>query len=95
MRNIPELRIEATGAGDAFATAYLAALAHGLPHKVALRWGPMNAGSVVQQVGPQAGLLTKKEMEAQLKKLKDFQVVEIKNGKIKEQIVHMVSKKQD
>ena len=66
----PGPRIEATGAGDAFTTAYIAALAHGLSHKDALRWGPMNAGSVVQQVGPQAGLLTKKEMQEQLKKAK-------------------------
>lgn len=77
----PGPRIEATGAGDAFTTAYIAALAHGLSHKDALRWGPMNAGSVVQQVGPQAGLLTKKEMQEQLKKLKQFQVVEIGDEK--------------
>lgn len=91
----PGPRIEATGAGDAFTTAYIAALSHGRPHKEALRWGPMNAGWVVQQVGPQAGLLTKREMEEQLRKLKDFLVVDIKNEKIKQEVMVMVSKKQD
>jgi ribokinase len=87
--------IEATGAGDAFTTAYIAALAHGLPHREALRWGPINAGSVVQEVGPQAGLLKKHEMEAELKRLKDFKVIEIADEKIKKEIMEMVSKKKD
>jgi ribokinase len=91
----PGPRIEATGAGDAFTTAYITALAHGLPHKEALRWGPMNAGSVVQQVGPQAGLLMKHEMEEQLSKLKKFQVIEITDDKIKKEVVGMVDKKKD
>ena len=91
----PGPRIEATGAGDAFTTAYIAALAHGFPHKEALRWAPMNAGSVVQQIGPQAGLLTKKEMEAQLKKLKKFQVVEIADEKDKVELMKIVNKKKD
>lgn len=84
--------IEATGAGDAFTTAYIAALAHNLPHKEALRWGPMNAGSVVQQVGPQAGLLYKKEMEAQLKKMKKFTVTEINDEKSKAHVMKLVNK---
>jgi ribokinase len=87
--------IEATGAGDAFTTAYIAALAHGLPHKEALRWGPINAGSVVKQVGPQAGLLTKREMEAELKRLKDFRVIEMNDGKVKEEIMGAVKRKQN
>jgi len=87
--------IEATGAGDAFTTAYIAALAHGLPHSEALRWGPINAGSVVRQVGPQAGLLTKRQMESQLDRLKDFKVIEISDGQIKKEVIKMVSKKKD
>ena len=91
----PGPRIEATGAGDAFTTAYIAALAHGLPHREALRWGPMNAGSVVQQVGPQAGLLTKREIEKQLTELKIFQVIDIKDDKIKKKVMEVVIKKRD
>src|SRR4029077_11944024 len=91
----PGPRVEATGAGDAFTTAYIAALSHGLPHSEALRWGPMNAGSVVQQVGPQAGLLTKREMEIELKKLKGFKVTAISDEKAKVKVKMMVGKKKD
>jgi ribokinase len=91
----PGPRIEATGAGDAFTTAYIAGLAHGLPHKEALRWGPMNAGSVVQQVGPQAGLLTKTQMHEQLNKMKSFKVIDIQDEKIKKELMEIVSKKED
>lgn len=73
----PGPRIEATGAGDSFTTAYIAALNHGLSHKEALRWGPVNAGSVVASIGPQQGLLTRLELEKKLKKLKSFKVKEL------------------
>jgi sugar/nucleoside kinase (ribokinase family) len=91
----PGPRIEATGAGDSFTTAYIAALFHGLPHSEALRWGPMNAGSVVLQVGPQAGLLTKREIEEKLKKMTDFQVTKISNDKIKKEVAEIVKHKKD
>lgn len=95
---IPEFpgpRIEATGAGDAFTTAYIAALNHGLPHKEALRWGPVNAGSVVMQVGPIAGLLTKGQLEKHLNKMKSFKVIEIKDAHSKKMVEQLVSKKKD
>ena len=91
----PGPRIEATGAGDSFTTAYIAALFYGHPHSEALRWGPMNAGSVVLQVGPQAGLLTKRELEDQLKKMRDFQVIKISNEKIKKEVEDIVKHKHD
>lgn len=91
----PGPRIEATGAGDAFTTAYIAALFYGLPHKEALRWGPVNAGSVVQQIGPQAGLLKKADLEKQLKKMKNFKVIEITDEKTKRHVAEIVSKKKD
>lgn len=91
----PGPRLEATGAGDAFTTAYIAALSYGLPHKEALRWGPMNAGSVVQQVGPQAGLLTKKELEARLKKMKTFKPIQITDEKSKKKLLESIKSKQD
>lgn len=63
----PEIpRKEATGAGDAFATGFTAALMSGADVPTALRWGTLNAESVIQQIGPQAGLLTREAMEAQL-----------------------------
>ena len=91
----PGPRLEATGAGDAFTTAYIAALIHGLPHSEALHWGPMNAGSVVQQVGPQAGLLHKHEIEAELKRLKSFKPVLINSEKIKKELMKYVREKND
>lgn len=91
----PGPKLEATGAGDAFTTAYISALFYGLPHKEALRWAPVNAGSVVQQIGPQAGLLTRAEIEKYLKKLKKFQTTEIVDEKSKKIVLSMVTKKHD
>ncbi len=91
----PGPRIEATGAGDAFTTGYIAALFYGHSHCDALRWGPVNAGSVVLKVGPQAGLLTKHEIEHQLAKMKKFAAIAITDEKTKKQVRRMVAKKED
>lgn len=75
--HIPEYpgpRVEATGAGDAFTTAYIAGLFYGKTHKEALAWGPVNAAAVVHEVGPIAGLLTKTELEKRLKKVKGYKI---------------------
>lgn len=49
---------EKTGAGDAFATGTIAALSRGQELATALKWGTINAWSVLQYVGSHAGLLT-------------------------------------
>ena len=54
--------VERTGAGDAFASTLVAALAKGLSLEEALRWAPINSMSVVQKVGAQAGLLSEREL---------------------------------
>jgi sugar/nucleoside kinase (ribokinase family) len=51
-----------TGAGDAFSATLVAALSKGHPLSAALAWGPINAMSVIQQVGSQAGLLSEREI---------------------------------
>ena len=51
-----------TGAGDAFASTFVAALAKGMNIEDALRWAPINSMSVVQKVGAQAGLLSEHEL---------------------------------
>ncbi|HSW75279.1 MAG TPA: carbohydrate kinase family protein [Candidatus Saccharimonadales bacterium] len=51
-----------TGAGDAFASTFVAALAKGMSIEDALRWAPINSMSVVQKVGAQAGLLSEQEL---------------------------------
>ncbi len=91
----PGPRIEATGAGDSFTTAYIAALSYGKTHTEALRWGPVNAGSVVMHVGPLDGLLTRAQLEARLKKMTKYQPIAITDAKIKAQIAKVVSKKKD
>jgi ribokinase len=52
-----------TGAGDAFASTFVAALIKGNTIEGALQWAPINSMSVVQKVGAQAGLLHEKELE--------------------------------
>jgi sugar/nucleoside kinase (ribokinase family) len=58
---------ERTGAGDAFASSVVSALALGKTLKEALRWGPVNAMEVVQKIGAQEGLLTREKLEEFLK----------------------------
>ena len=54
---------ERTGAGDAFTSTFVAALAKGADIEAALLWAPINAMSVVQKVGAQAGLLGVTQIE--------------------------------
>ena len=63
---------ERTGAGDAFASTLVAALAKGNTLEGALQWAPINSMSVVQQTGAQAGLLSEAEIEALLLKSPDW-----------------------
>lgn len=63
----PRAPFEITGAGDALASTTVAALALGIPFKEALLWGPTNASAVLQKIGAQAGLLSRAELEKNLK----------------------------
>ncbi len=54
----PKPPLERTGAGDAFASTFTAALALGKTIPEALRWAPINSMSVVQNIGAQKGLLS-------------------------------------
>lgn len=54
---------ERTGAGDAFASSVVAGLISGLPLAQALLWGPVNSMSVVEHIGAQEGLLTRKGLD--------------------------------
>jgi ribokinase len=57
---------ERTGAGDAFASTFTAAIALGKSAEDALKWASVNSMSVCQQVGAQKGLLKRSELEALL-----------------------------
>ncbi|MFZ2484471.1 MAG: PfkB family carbohydrate kinase [Minisyncoccia bacterium] len=71
----PKPPFERTGAGDAFASTTVAALALGNDLPTALSWGAVNSMSVVQQVGAQKGLLTIPQIEEYLKSAPaDFQI---------------------
>ncbi len=63
----PAKLVEATGAGDAFATGVLSGLFYGKDLAEAMRWGAANGASVIEQIGPQAGLLTYSQMQEKLK----------------------------
>ncbi len=55
--------VNGTGAGDSFAVGYVTAILNGVSLRQQAEWGKINAGSVIQQVGAKAGLLTKEELE--------------------------------
>lgn len=62
----PAKLVEMTGAGDAYATGILASLSYGNSLSEAMRWGAANGAAVVEQLGPQAGLLTYNQMQEKL-----------------------------
>lgn len=64
----PAPPLERTGAGDSFSSGFMAALMDGEDFIGALTRAPINSMNVVQHVGAQEGLLTKKEIMALLKK---------------------------
>jgi len=58
--------VERTGAGDAFSSGFTAALVNNKSLKEALRWGTVNAAFAVQEIGSQAGLLSRRALEKAL-----------------------------
>lgn len=64
----PSAPVDRTGAGDSFSSAFTSAIALGMDIPTALKWGPINSMSVVQQIGARAGLLTRKEIEDNIAK---------------------------
>jgi ribokinase len=68
----PAPPVDRTGAGDSFASTFVAALMKGNTIEGALQWAPINSMSVVQKVGAQAGLLTEDELDHYLKHSPDW-----------------------
>ncbi len=62
----PKEPYDRTGAGDAFASTIVAALAQGESMETALTWAPINSMNVVQHIGAQTGLLGKADIERYL-----------------------------
>lgn len=69
--------VEATGAGDAYASGFLAAIISGQTTAEAMRWGAINSASVVSKTGAQTGLLKKEELTRYLGEREEFKTVEI------------------
>ena len=59
--------VDTTGAGDAFGCAVTAGLLQGKDLPTALKMGSINASSVIGYLGAQAGLLTKTDMQSNMK----------------------------
>lgn len=88
----PGNKLDATGAGDAFTTGYTAALAYGKTHFEAMRWAPVNAGSVIQKVGPQEGLLTRAQILSKLSQVKSYKPVVLDTEKAKSKVAAAIGK---
>jgi sugar/nucleoside kinase (ribokinase family) len=74
----PAPPVDRTGAGDAFASTITAALALGNSLEVAMTWAPINSAFVCQQLGAQAGLLSREQIEEYLQAApSEYAVVEL------------------
>lgn len=62
----PKPPYERTGAGDAYSSTFVSALALRKSPEEALKWAGINSMSVVQQIGAQKGLLSREEIEKYL-----------------------------
>lgn len=71
----PAVRVEATGAGDAFSAGVLGALLGDHTLSEALAWGSANASSVIEYVGPTAGLLSAAHIIKRLKTERSYRVI--------------------
>jgi len=73
----PSKLVERTGAGDAYATAFVAALFYKKNIDEAMKWGTINSASVIGQVGPQDGLLTLNKLKKIVNSKKSFKAKKI------------------
>jgi sugar/nucleoside kinase (ribokinase family) len=76
---VPAPVVERTGAGDAFGSGFLGAYLQGKSVEECLVWGTVNSASVLGFVGPQAGLLTRQQIEEKLSQIQ-VQVQEIQQA---------------
>ncbi|MEK9130220.1 MAG: carbohydrate kinase family protein [Patescibacteria group bacterium] len=66
MPALPGHRVDVTGAGDSFASAFLAGFIYQKNIKQALKWGIINSSFTIRKIGAQEGLLKKQEIIKQL-----------------------------
>jgi ribokinase len=68
----PAPPVDRTGAGDSFASTFIAAIIKGNNIEGALQWAPINSMNVVQNVGAQKGLLSDEKITELLKNAPDW-----------------------
>lgn len=74
----PKPPVSRTGAGDAFASTFVGALALGKSVEEALTWAPINSMNVVQHIGAQTGLLTREQLQEYLRNApEDYKIKKI------------------
>ena len=64
---VTQKRVDTLGAGDAFASGFTSAVLLGKDLITALKYGTLNANSVVGQYGAQKGLLTRSQLQNKFK----------------------------
>jgi ribokinase len=69
--------VESTGSGDAYASGFVSALINKKKVPEAMKWGAINAGSVLSEIGSQKGLLTKNKLKGLLKEQKTLEAKSI------------------
>lgn len=68
---------ERTGAGDAYSAGLVSALINNQTLEDAMLWGTINASHVIQQIGPQKGLMAKQELLDHLREAKNLKATKI------------------
>jgi len=64
----PNKPLAKTGAGDAYASGFLAAMHKGKPLETCMQWGSANAASVIQKFGAQRGLSSASAIQKMIQK---------------------------
>ncbi|MEX2028818.1 MAG: carbohydrate kinase family protein [Candidatus Curtissbacteria bacterium] len=73
---IPTEIVDKTGAGDAYTSGLISALAHGETLAEAMVWGTINASFEMRQNGTQVGILKLADLVSERKKMDTFRAVE-------------------
>lgn len=67
--SLKEKITSSVGAGDAFASCFVASIVQGIPVEQAIAYGVINSANVLKHTGAKTGLLTQAELEARYKQL--------------------------
>src|SRR3989344_250071 len=73
----PTKLVEKTGAGDAYASAFISALIFDMPITEAMIWGTINASHVIRELGAQNGLLTRADLERNRKAVSNLRAIDL------------------